>query len=195
MFKDKLRQLRKDNNLTQEALANVICVSRSAINKWEQGNGIPSDVNLKSLCEHFNVTEEWLLDREDLKEYIKNDRKHNKLSLIISTVGIILPILFILLTFLGFFSFKCSAPNACLLIYIPPKSIFDYLGAGVIFPIIIYSITLSISFINIIQIVKEEKTKKLIITNLIFILISLLLFIVTFIIASFIAVENSFGLF
>ena len=50
MFKDKLRQLRKDNNLTQEALANVICVSRSAINKWEQGNGIPSDVNLKSLC-------------------------------------------------------------------------------------------------------------------------------------------------
>ena len=71
MFKDKLRQLRKDNNLTQEALANVICVSRSAINKWEQGNGIPSDVNLKSLCEHFNVTEEWLLDREDLKEYIK----------------------------------------------------------------------------------------------------------------------------
>lgn len=195
MFKDKLRQLRKDNNLTQEALANVICVSRSAINKWEQGNGIPSDVNLKSLCEHFNVTEEWLLDREDLKEYIKNDRKHNKLSLIISTVGIILPILFILLTFLGFFSFKCSAPNACLLIYIPPKSIFDYLGAGVILPIIIYSITLSISFINIIQIVKEEKTKKLIITNLIFILISLLLFIVTFIIASFIAVENSFGLF
>lgn len=195
MFKDKLRQLRKDNNLTQEALANVICVSRSAINKWEQGNGIPSDVNLKSLCEHFNVTEEWLLDREDLKEYIKNDRKHNKLSLIISTVGIILPILFILLTFLGFFSFKCSAPNACLLIYIPPKSIFDYLGAGVILPIIIYSITLSISFINIIQIVKEEKTKNLIITNLIFILISLLLFIVTFIISSFIAVENSFGLF
>ena len=195
MFKDKLRQLRKDNNLTQEALANVICVSRSAINKWEQGNGIPSDVNLKSLCEYFNVTEEWLLDREDLKEYIKNDRKHNKLSLIISTVGIILPILFILLTFLGFFSFKCSAPNACLLIYIPPKSIFDYLGAGVILPIIIYSITFSISFINIIQIVKEEKTKKLIITNLIFILISLLLFIVTFIIASFIAVENSFGLF
>ena len=195
MFKDKLRQLRKDNNLTQEALANVICVSRSAINKWEQGNGIPSDVNLKSLCEHFNVTEEWLLDREDLKEYIKNDRKNNKLSLIISTVGIILPILFILLTFLGFFSFKCSAPNACLLIYIPPKSIFDYLGAGVIFPIIIYSITLSISFINIIQIVKEEKTKKLIITNLIFILISLLLFIATFIIASFIASENSFGLY
>lgn len=195
MFKDKLRQLRKDNNLTQEALANVIYVSRSAINKWEQGNGIPSDVNLKSLCEHFNVTEEWLLDREDLKEYIKNDRKHNKLSLIISIVGIIFPILFILSTFIGLFSFKCSAPNACLLIYIPPKSIFDYLGAGVILPIIIYSITLSISFLNIIQIVKEEKTKKLIITNLIFILISLLLFIATFIIASFIASENSFGLF
>lgn len=195
MFKDRLKQLRKDNNLTQETLANVICVSRSAINKWEQGNGIPSDVNLKSLCKYFNVSEEWLLDREDLKVYIKNDSKHNKLSLIISIVGIILPILFILLTFLGFFSFKCSSPNACLLIYIPPKSIFDYLGAGVILPIIIYSITLSISFINIIQIVKEEKTKKLVITNLIFILISLLLFITTFTIASFIAVEDSFGIF
>lgn len=136
------------------------------------------------------MSEEWLLDREDLKEYIKNDRKFSKLSLIISIVGIILPILFILLTFLGFFSFKCSAPNACLLIHIPPKSIFDYLGACVILPIIIYSISLSISFINIIQIVKEEKANKLLITNLIFILISLLLFIATFIIASFISAKK-----
>lgn len=148
-FKDKLKQLRKDNNLTQEALANIICVSRSAINKWGQGIGIPSNVNLKSLCEYFKVSEEWLLDREDLKEYIKIDKNFKKKSMIISLVGIILPI-------------------------------------------IVYTITLSVSFINIIQVVKEAK--KLLIINLIFIFVSLLIFITTFVIASFIASQNSYGL-
>ena len=193
MFKDRLKQLRKKCNLTQEALANIICVSRSAINKWEQGIGIPSDVNLKSLCEYFNVKEEWLLDREDLKEYIKNDKEFKKKSLIVSLIGIILPILFIILTFIGFYSFKCE--DVCIALYIPPKSIFDFMGAGVIMPTIVYTITLSISFINIIQVIKEEKAKKLLIGNLILIFASLLIFIATFVIASFIAAEDSFGIF
>ena len=67
MFKDKLKHLRESAGLTQKELAEKIYVSRSAINKWELGNGIPSDVNLDAICKLFNVSEECLLDRNDLK--------------------------------------------------------------------------------------------------------------------------------
>ena len=67
MFKDKLKHLRESAGFTQKELAEKIYVSRSAINKWELGNGIPSDVNLDAICKLFNVSEEWLLDRNDLK--------------------------------------------------------------------------------------------------------------------------------
>mgnify|MGYP003311892863 CR=1 FL=1 len=80
MFKDRLKQLREENKLTQKELGDKIYVSRSAICKWEMGSGIPSDVNLKALCEFFNVDEEWLLDRNDMKEMVEklnNDNKNN----------------------------------------------------------------------------------------------------------------------
>lgn len=68
MFKDKLKNLRKSKNLSQQELANIIYVSRSAICKWEMGNGIPSDANIEALCEYFDVTKEWLFDLQDIKE-------------------------------------------------------------------------------------------------------------------------------
>lgn len=67
MFKDKLRKLREEANLTQKELGEKIFASRSAVSKWELGNGIPSDINLEALCKLFSVSEEWLLDRDDLK--------------------------------------------------------------------------------------------------------------------------------
>lgn len=71
MFKDKLRMLRENANLTQKELGEKIFASRSAVSKWELGNGIPSDINIDALCKLFGVTEEWLLDREDLKYIAK----------------------------------------------------------------------------------------------------------------------------
>ena len=84
MFKDRLRNLRKENNLTQEELAKKIFVSRSTICKWEIGNGIPSDANLESLCNLFNVSKEWLLDLEDYKVYVNKKIKTYKLSQVIT---------------------------------------------------------------------------------------------------------------
>ena len=70
MFKDKLKQLRENKNLSQQELADIVFVSRSAIAKWENGNGIPSSVNLKAICDYFGVEELWLLDRDELKDNI-----------------------------------------------------------------------------------------------------------------------------
>ena len=42
-FKDKLKKLRIENGLSQEALAEAVHISRSAIAKYENGNGNPSE--------------------------------------------------------------------------------------------------------------------------------------------------------
>lgn len=75
MFKDKLKRLRENANLTQKELGEKIFASRSAVSKWELGNGLPSDINIDALCKLFGVTEEWLLDREDLKFIAKKMEK------------------------------------------------------------------------------------------------------------------------
>lgn len=38
-FKDKIKKLRLDNNLTQEDLAKICFVSRNAVSKWERDEG------------------------------------------------------------------------------------------------------------------------------------------------------------
>ena len=80
MFKDKLKELREKEGLSQQELADKLFVSRSAVAKWENGNGIPSDVNLDAICELFSVTEEWLLDRKELKNIIRLN-KFSKMKL------------------------------------------------------------------------------------------------------------------
>ena len=62
MFKDRLKELRQKEGLSQYELADKIFVSRSVIAKWEGGSGIPSTANLEALCKFFDVDEEWLLD-------------------------------------------------------------------------------------------------------------------------------------
>ena len=40
-FNEKLQELRKQKNLTQEELAEVLFVSRTAISKWESDGAVP----------------------------------------------------------------------------------------------------------------------------------------------------------
>ena len=40
-FADNLKKLRKDNNLSQEELAEILDVSRQAVSKWSKVQGIP----------------------------------------------------------------------------------------------------------------------------------------------------------
>ena len=64
-FHEKLKELRKERGLTQEELAEKLHVSRSAIAKWENGLGLPSDDSVRDISEYFNVAREDLLaDRE-----------------------------------------------------------------------------------------------------------------------------------
>ncbi len=71
-FKDKLKKLRKENGLSQEALAEAVHISRSAIAKYENGNGNPSEETLKALAVYFGVEVDELRSDNIIKKNKKN---------------------------------------------------------------------------------------------------------------------------
>ena len=64
-FGDRLKQIRADQGLSQEQLAEKIGVSRQAITKWETNRGLPDVENMIILAEIFKVTlDELILQRK-----------------------------------------------------------------------------------------------------------------------------------
>ena len=61
---EKIVNLRKENNLTQDELANKLNVSRQSISKWESGLSLPEISNLLLISEIFNCTIDSLLLEE-----------------------------------------------------------------------------------------------------------------------------------
>lgn len=78
MLGEKIKELRKMSEITQEELAEKLDVSRSAVAKWESNNGIPDIVNLKKISEIFSVSIDSLVDyKENLREKNTEVRKVN----------------------------------------------------------------------------------------------------------------------
>lgn len=84
-FKDRLVQLRKDMNLTQEGLAERLGYSRTAISAWEIGRNEPSYADIIKIADFFRVSIDYLLGKEDtvkllaeaniaIKEKLKNKK-------------------------------------------------------------------------------------------------------------------------
>ena len=60
-MQDILKQLRKNNNLTQEQMAARLMVTRQAVSRWENGETQPNTETLKLLSRKFNVSINTLL--------------------------------------------------------------------------------------------------------------------------------------
>ena len=90
---EKLQQLRKDNNYTQEELADIMGVSRQSISKWESDVAFPETEKLITLSKLYQCSIDYLLN-EDSEEKVKSRgrSKYNtkKLPLIIMTLGFFL---------------------------------------------------------------------------------------------------------
>ena len=65
MLNEKIKALRKAHNMTQEEMADRICVSRQAITKWETGLGTPDISNLEALARLFDVSIDQLLSEDE----------------------------------------------------------------------------------------------------------------------------------
>lgn len=60
-FGTKLKQARQNAKLSQEQLAEKLCVSRSAIAKWETDKGMPDIQNLKAISQLLDISIDYLL--------------------------------------------------------------------------------------------------------------------------------------
>lgn len=77
-FHEKLQQLRKKKSLTQEALAEHLHVSRTAVSKWESGRGFPSIESLKAIAKFFDVSLDELLSGEEILNIAESDHKEKR---------------------------------------------------------------------------------------------------------------------
>ena len=67
-FAENLQIIRKKNGLTQEALADLLGVSRQAVSRWEMGDGYPEVEKLLMLSEKLGVSLDEMMGLQDLGE-------------------------------------------------------------------------------------------------------------------------------
>ena len=98
-FGEKLKQLRKDNNLTQEDLAEKIFVTRTAVSKWETDKALPAIDSLKLLSALFRVGIDDLISDGDIETKRLLDEKRAKLMYGIAVGFLVLATVFTLLAY------------------------------------------------------------------------------------------------
>ena len=76
-FGENLRKIRKQRNITQEELAELLNVSRQAISKWEAGNGYPETEKLILISRELNISLDYLMnDTSNLSEKETTEEKN-----------------------------------------------------------------------------------------------------------------------
>ena len=104
---ERLLKLRKEKNISQEELANVLDVSRQTISKWETDQTTPDFDKIVPLCEYFNITSDELLSgkKDIIKE--KNDSIRSKFA---ATLAISVGLYITSIVFIIFFSTVMDNP-------------------------------------------------------------------------------------
>lgn len=87
---------RKQNNISQEELANKLNVSRQSVSLWETNQTYPTLDKLQQLCEVLKVSANFLLGKEELQDVkiinqklINDEKKKNNYAKVGFSFGII----------------------------------------------------------------------------------------------------------
>ena len=78
---EKIYNLRKKKNLSQEDLANILNVSRQTISKWETGESNPDIDKIVPLCNFFEISTDEFLKGRDIVYEKKLDKEKRKIKL------------------------------------------------------------------------------------------------------------------
>ena len=74
-FCDKLQKIRRENNVTQEQLAEKLGVSRQAVSKWESDQAYPDTEKLIQISKIFNVSlDELINDTEAIDKKVASKK-------------------------------------------------------------------------------------------------------------------------
>lgn len=79
MFSQRLKQLRRENKVTQQDLAAFLEVDRTSITKWETTDVMPDGFTLAKIAKYFSVSMEYLIGTT-------NDRRRVE-DLLIPNIG------------------------------------------------------------------------------------------------------------
>ena len=110
----KIAELRKNNNLSQEELAEKVGVARQTISKWEIGDTTPDINQVKIISKIFNISIDELVDNDInnlIVEKVSNTEKLAGITIKILKVFGIMLIVFITLIFLFVIIFMVDMPR------------------------------------------------------------------------------------
>lgn len=77
-FGDRIAQLRKRENLTQEGLAKKIGITRASLSHYEKNRREPDYDTLNKLANFFNVSTDYILGREEQKDDVETIAAHHE---------------------------------------------------------------------------------------------------------------------
>lgn len=77
---EQLVKLRKENNMSQEKLAELLGVSRQTIYKWENNKAYPDMINLVAISEIFDVSIDELISGDKQSNLAVNEIENKKIS-------------------------------------------------------------------------------------------------------------------
>ncbi len=84
---DNLKRIRKEKNLTQQQMADILFVTQQTISNWEQGKAIPDLPVLMDVADRLDVEIYELLDDESPKKNIhKTDKKEVIICFVLTVV-------------------------------------------------------------------------------------------------------------
>lgn len=81
---EKIKEIRKYYNLTQQEFADKIKVKRNTVATYEMGRSIPSDAAIALICQVFHISEFWL--RTGNGEMLLPITKDEKISEMLSDI-------------------------------------------------------------------------------------------------------------
>lgn len=105
-----IKNIRKENNLTQKELASRLGVTFQAVSKWENGKNVPDIAIMKQICDEFNINIDEILNGEK-----KTSKKKNNFIFIILIVIVVcviyMSILLVIKNNSNNFEFKTISSN------------------------------------------------------------------------------------
>ena len=67
----RLKEIRKENKLTQEKLAQILNVARTIITEYEKGNFPIATHSLYTICTKYKISADYLLGKTNFPKYLK----------------------------------------------------------------------------------------------------------------------------
>lgn len=107
-FNEKIKKLRIEKGLTQEGLAEQLCVTRSAVAKWESGASYPNIDVIKDVSVFFGTSIDSLLSGDEILTVV-NTEKTKVRKKMLNVIFAVLDAVSVLLVFLPLFANKIDS--------------------------------------------------------------------------------------